>query len=134
MSLSGVKRTSCKHGASRTLWNATNVNTYLVHTCAGYNIKRLVVSIAEGDVSDKLRHLDMTESFALRRNNPNAARSGLPDISFDVDLHSVRYARSGVIVQVDEQSTVSQRVVRLDVISSNKTLATSVRIQDLFIG
>src|SRR5262245_62823693 len=76
----------------------------------------------------------MTENRALRRNNPDAARSGLPDTPLGVDLHAIGDAGPWIAVEIDQQPAVGERAVGLDVIGANEAFAAAVGIEDFLVG
>src|SRR5262249_42545126 len=71
---------------------------------------------------------------ALRRNNPDAAGSGLPDIPLGIDLHAIGDAGPRIAVEIDQQPAVGERAVGLDVIGANEAFAAAVGIEDFLVG
>src|SRR5690348_16678141 len=53
------------------------------------DVKRFAVGIAPGAIRHSLRNLDRADVFALRRNDPYAARSGAVDISSAIQFHAI---------------------------------------------
>src|SRR5579883_1734624 len=65
--------------------NAGRLQPDLVDPRSGRDVERLVVGVAELDVGGKLGRLDRADVLAVRRDDPDSSRAGLPQVAVHID-------------------------------------------------
>src|SRR6267143_6540015 len=113
---------------------ARDVRPDLVDAGARGDVQGLVVGVAELDVGDELGREDRAQVLALGRDDPHPARSGFPDVPFDVDLQTVGDSGGRIAADVDEHTAVGHGVVGLDTVAPKVLVAAAVRVEDFFVG
>ena len=72
--------------------------------------------------------------FARGRNDPDARRTAVPDISAHIDFHAIWSAGSAVGIHVDEQAAICHRAIRPNVIGVHLLRPDIVDVQSAFVG
>src|SRR5262245_49925651 len=82
-------------------WRAGDVDTNSVDACARRDIERFPVGIAEFDIRAELWKKNCAKMLARRRDDPDAAGTGLPEIAIDIDAQAIGDAAGRIAVDVD---------------------------------
>src|SRR5437870_7590 len=99
--------------------DARDFQANAVEACAGGQVERLEVFVAESQVRRDFGREDFTPQFAVWSEDPYPFRTGRVEIALDIHLHPVSETFFAGRFQIGEDAPILYRPVRLDVIDTH---------------